>query len=293
MLRILTVVFLLLLFGIAGAWGLRWRQERRLAVLWEGLRAPSTAAVERFDPDSITDLPAPAQRFLNHALAPGTGLAETVELTMTGRIALQPGAEKLSFRAQQILTLSPAGQGGLIWRAWVGSGVMRFAGWDRYAAGEGAMRWYLAGVVPIVRAEGVDITRSAAGRVALEVATFLPTALLPQRGARWEAVDEERVRVHLTVGEEALAPLLTIAPEGHLVHLEMDRWDPDGVAPGQPGFVRWAADGMETVGTFEGLTLPTTLRVTKRAGTAEAFSFFEARITGAAVRALWEGRGSR
>jgi hypothetical protein len=284
MLRFFPFFLLLLIWsGIAAGWTRRLRQQR-LWTAWQKLRRPpEERAQERFDPRSVADLPELAQRFLLHALAPGAPLATSVELTMTGKIALKSGAKKLPFRARQVLRHGE-GESGLIWRAQVGSGALHFSGWDRYTEGEGAMRWYLFGVLPLVRAAGPDIDRSAAGRVALELAPFLPAALLPQRGARWEAIDTDRVRVHLRIGDEACAPELTLGPDGRLLAVEMDRWDPDGVAPGEAGFVRWRADAMDEQGTFGGCTLPVTVHITKRAGTPDAYSFFEARISEAVYR---------
>ena len=45
------------------------------------------------------------------------------------------------------------------------------------------MRWRLAGAIPIVSAEGPDVTRSAAGRLASEI-VVAPTGF---RAATWAA----------------------------------------------------------------------------------------------------------
>ena len=48
----------------------------------------ATATAETFDPAAITGLPEPARRWLSHAIAPGTPLWSSVELTMNGQIKL-------------------------------------------------------------------------------------------------------------------------------------------------------------------------------------------------------------
>jgi hypothetical protein len=61
------------------------------------------------------------------------------------------------------------------------------SGFDQYVAGQGQMRWRLLRLLPMVQAQGPDLSRSAAGRVVGE-AIWLPTALLPRLGAvfqRW------------------------------------------------------------------------------------------------------------
>ena len=81
---------------------------------------------------------------------PGTPLARSVRLTMHGTLRLSPGGNALTMRAEQVLA-PPAG---FIWRARVGRGAMRFRGFDRYGNGEGGMRWWMLGLLPIVRAGG-------------------------------------------------------------------------------------------------------------------------------------------
>lgn len=279
MLKLLVIVVVL---GVVAASVvlavLRWRHDAAVDALWLTLER-SAVGGGGFDPASVAGLPAPARRMLLHALAPGTPLAGAVLFEAEGQIGLQPGAEKLPFRARQILTVD-----GLIWRARVGRGLMRMSGSDRYAAGrEGGMRWFLWYGVPLVRAEDPDVLRSAAGRVALEIPFFLPTVLAMADRARWEAVDDTSARVHVRVGDEEFAPLLTVGPQGRLTRIQMDRWDPEAV-DGRPGHIPWAADEFADERTFDGVTIPTTAAVTRRAGTPQADTFFLARITSARYR---------
>ena len=51
----------------------------------------ANAAAETFDPAATMGLPEPAQRWLSHAIAPGTPLWGSVELTMRGQIKLRRG----------------------------------------------------------------------------------------------------------------------------------------------------------------------------------------------------------
>lgn len=257
----------------------RRRHQEGLADLWRRLSA--LAGDDRFDPASVAALPGPARRYLEHAIAPGAPLAASVELRMEGRIGLSPGAEKTPFRARQVLAVPD----GMIWEAEVGEGWRRVVGSDSYGDGTGEMLWFLWSLVPVVRGSGPDVTRSAAGRVALEAALLLPSALHPSRGARWEAVDERVATVHLRVGPYELAPTLHVAPNGRLLRIEMMRWDPAGPS-GRPEEVRWVADGFDETAeaSFDGYTIPTTVRVTKNAGTPRVDTFFEARILTATYR---------
>ena len=179
-----------LLLLAARVWG-----ERSARRAWSELMLHG--GDERFEAGTVAELPEPARRYLLRAIEPGTPLARSVELTMSGQLVLDPERPPLAMQAEQILA-PPAG---FVWRARVASGGMRIRGFDLYAGGEGAMRWQLWGLVPVVRARGRDVDRSAAGRLAME-AILMPAALVPGRGVTWEAVDENRARFVMTVGEE-------------------------------------------------------------------------------------------
>jgi len=272
--RIFAVLVLLLLAAAVVLGSVRILHDRQIERLWETLRVPPGTAL--FDSESVATLPDPAQRYLRHAIAPGTRLARSVVVEMQGRIGLKPGADKLPFQARQIL----AAPNGLIWRATVGEGIMQISGSDRYVAGEGAMHWFMGYAIPLMRASGVDVSRSAAGRVALEAPLMLPSALLPEAGARWEAIDARSARVYLQIGSEQLALLISVAPDGRLERVEMPRWDAEGM-DGKPGYVLWVGDQLTEERTFGGYTIPVRMRATKRADTPQADSFFEAEIKSA------------
>lgn len=280
--QIVVLLVVVVVLAILSFWFLRHRRAQYQSILddvWRRLHAVPPGPA--FDPEAeeVTSLPTAARRYLAHAIAPGTPLAGSVVIGMEGRMGLQPGAEKTRFEARQILSLPK----GMIWQAEVGEGWKAVEGADAYADGAGEMRWYLWRAIPVASGAGPDVSRSAAGRVALEAALFLPSALhpaYPHGEARWEHVDDRTARVRLKVGDHELVPEIQVAPDGHLLRIEMMRWDPEGPS-GKPEEVRWVADGFGEEETFAGHTLPTTFRVTKNAGTAHVDTFFEGRITSA------------
>jgi hypothetical protein len=147
-------------------------------------RLAEPAAAGSFTRDELEGVPELARRFLLAAIAPGTPLAVSARLGMRGSIKL--GGRWLTFRAREVL--SP--HRGFAWAARLG-GVM--VGSDRYSDGRGAMNWSLLGLIPVVRADGGDVSRSAAGRGSGE-AVWVPTALLPRFGVTWTVADD----LHLT-----------------------------------------------------------------------------------------------
>jgi hypothetical protein len=265
--------------GLGGALfvlGGRAFRERRLRARWHDLRTPRAAG--RFEPAAVEGLPGPARRYLLRAIAPGTPLATSLTASMKGTIQLQRGAPPFPMEAQAVI----APPRGFIWRARAGRGAMRVSGHDSYYEGRGEMHWALYGVVPVARAGGADVTRSAAGRLAAE-ATMVPAALLPGGGAEWEAVDEATARVRLTVGEETSTTTVVVDAEGRLQRVSLSRWA-DDAGQGVPGYSRFDVCDFADERTFGGYTIPTRFRAGWRLGDPDEFSFFVATITQAEYR---------
>jgi hypothetical protein len=253
---------------------MRGRLDRFMTRDWVELRPPPTH--ETFDPETVVNLPGPAQRYLRYAIQPGVLLASSVYLEMEGQIGLQRGGEKLPLRAQEIL----AAPGGLIWKASAGTGLTRISGYDYYRNGEGGMKWFLWGFIPVMAAEGPDITRSAAGRVAMEAVAWLPSVLLARSGIRWEAIDTSSVRVFIRVGDEETESVLFVADDGRLERVEILRWEAEGL-DGSPQYLKSVAEVAGEEREFEGYKVPIQIRLISKAGTAQENPFFEATLLSA------------
>jgi len=205
-------------------------------------------ATDRFDPAALAGLPAAAQRLLGHALAPGAPLSRAVRLEMSGTIRL---GDWRPFEAEQVIVRGR----GLIWAARLRMGGLPIRGSDRLLDGEGAMRWALFGLIPFLRAGGPDITRSARGRLRAET-IWLPSALADPAVAWTETHGRLTAQVPVD-GEPGDLELATDAG-GRLREVRLARWgNPGG------GAFREAPFGgvMEAEGTFQGLTIPTCVRV--------------------------------
>ena len=256
------------LLGIAS----RYRQERVAENLARNLerQADGETQPDTFHPSMTDGLPAPARRYLRRTFARGAPLHRSVRLSMQGSIRLRPDGAALPMEAEQVV----APPHGFVWKAVAGTWRMWFRGFDRYGQGEGAMRWWLYGVLPVVSASGPDITRSAAGRLGGE-AVFVPALLLPTNGASWEAVDEETARVTLPVGGEPVSSTLTVAGDGRLRSVTLRRWRSDD---DEAGYDRFVVDRFGDERTIDGVTLPTRFRAGWRLGEPDAFPFFDATI---------------
>ncbi|MEQ9232690.1 DUF6544 family protein [Coleofasciculus sp. E2-BRE-01] len=151
-------------------------QAVSLEELWES--TPPSESV--FQADQLVGLPEAVERYLNHAIAPGTKLASAVRLRMHGEIKLRGW---LPFTAEQVICW----RRGFIWRAAVRMNGLPVWGSDRMVDGVGGMRWKLLGLFPVMTASGADITRSTVGRMLAEL-IWLPSVLC-QRDVLWTTPD--------------------------------------------------------------------------------------------------------
>jgi len=243
-------------------------QQRAATAAWQSLQRASK--VETFTADRVESLPEPARRYLLHAMQTGAPLASSVEIEMRGKILLSPGGDWLPLEAREILTMP----GGFVWRASIG-GLFRFLGSDRYASGEGALRWCLWGVIPVAAADGEDITRSARGRLAAEL-IWLPSALLPQRGVRWKALDADTAQANFSIDGEPFQLALSLDAAGAVKSVALERWgntDTEGRYQKIPFGALFTQEA-----TFGGYTVPVEAEVGWWINTARYREFFRAEV---------------
>ncbi|MGY2129580.1 DUF6544 family protein [Blastococcus sp. SYSU DS0617] len=237
---------------------------------WDLLTGTGQQPPELFDPAMVADLPEAARRWLTHAVAPGTPLWPSVRLTMRGEIRL--GSWR-PFTAIQVL----APPRGFIWAATARLFGLPVTGFDRYSSGTGQMYWRLGGLLPVMTATGADVTRSAAGRLAGEMA-LAPTTF---RGATWRpGSDDDHCIATWRIGGQDERAEFSVGTDGRLVGIAMQRW---GNPSGEPfGWYSFGVD-IEAERTFAGVTIGSQLRAgwwwgTERQSEGE---FFRASITGA------------
>lgn len=237
----------------------------------EWLRLATTAVKPpAFDPAMTGTLPVPARRWLAHAIAPGTPLWQMVRLTMRGQIRL---GQWRPFTATQLL----APPGGYIWAAALRVAGLPVAGYDRLSSGTGEMRWRLLHLIPVMAAAGPDITRSARGRLAGEIA-LIPTAF---QHATWtDGEDPGTATATWRLGEDTETADLRTGEDGQLREVVVNRWG----NPGNEPFHRCPFGvSVETETDFGGVTIPSRFTAGWWWGTdrqAEG-EFFRAHITAA------------
>jgi len=245
---------------------------------WEDL-AKGAPPVGVFTPAEIVALPPPAQRFLTYTLTPGIQLTPTVLLEMEGDIRLK---DWVPFQARQILRARE----GFVWEATAGKPPLIFKGGDTYWNGTGSLDFRIWGIIPVARAAGPDIDRSAAGRLAAETVAWAPQALTPQMGATWTPIDTDTATVTLPVRDVTVDVTITVDAKGRIQELITQRWgDPN---PGQ--FDSYPFGGaFDDHADFDGVTIATAGRVGWWWGTEHQpdGEFFRGRITKAHVPEMW------
>ncbi len=248
------------------------RAARGCAADWTRLSTPALVAGQ-FDPETVSDLPEPAARWLRAAISPGAPLTTSAVLHMRGEIKL--GSWR-PFTATQVINPS----NGFIWAAHARMAGLPVSGFDRYSNASGQMRWRLLGTIPVMSATGPDIARSAAGRLAAE-SVYVPTAY---HRATWApGPDPDTTVATWRIDEHIQTVQLRVAAHGALREISMSRWgNPDGAPHGQHPF----GVIVEDEATFNRITIPSQVRAfwwwgTDRQADGE---FFRARITDLATR---------
>ena len=136
---------------------------------WQRLLEMALERPERFDPAGIEELPEPARRYFLFTVRPGARLATVAEITMSGALSLgtKDAPNYQPMEADQIL----APPHGLVWKLRAGRGLMRVSGSDGIIGAHSWVRFWLMGLIPVVRAGGTtDHARAAFGRVVAEAA---------------------------------------------------------------------------------------------------------------------------
>jgi hypothetical protein len=268
------VIFLIFCMAIIiaslGVWMVasKAKNDQTIDHSWRSLATTPTNSV--FTQDMIADLPAPVQRYFRHAIAVGTPLAQSVHLTMHGAIRLAPKQNWMLLTAEERLSSK-----GLVWKAKAGQGLMQMQGADVYANGTGRVQFSLWGLIPFVEAHSPDIDRSAAGRWVGEL-FWLPSALLPQYGVHWLALDEQTIQATIDVKQESVTLNLKIDSEGRLRQVSFQRWG-NQTADQTFAYLPFGSE-VQSEQTFSGYTIPTQLSAGWHFGTDQYFEFFRVTV---------------
>ncbi|MBH8551746.1 hypothetical protein I8751_05015 [Nostocaceae cyanobacterium CENA357] len=259
---LLAIAFIILVI-------IRVRNEQEIDRIWRSLESSPTG--DRFTEDMVAELPPPVQRYFLHSIAPGTPLASSVSLEMSGSFRMAQDKPWIPMRAKQITSALK----GFVWKAVIGSGLFKFMGADYYANKSGQMRFALWGLIPLVNVQNPDITRSAIGRFVGEF-FWLPSALLLQRNVTWKEIDDKTIQASLKVDGEPVTLTMVTDIDGKLLKVSFPRWG-EHTEDGSYTYIPFGGEFQEEH-TFGGFTIPSQISAGWWFGTERYSEFFLATI---------------
>lgn len=265
--KILLGLAALLTIALSILFFIQIQSDRTTNQVWRSLE--SKPATTTFMPEMIADLPEPVQRYFLHAIAPGTPIATAVQLQLSGQFRLAPDQAWMPMRSQEILSAK-----GFVWKAKVGEGVRQMHGADYYANGTGRMRFFW-GVIPLVDAHDADTMRSAIGRFAGEW-FWLPSALLPQQGVSWSAIDPQTIQASFKVEGEPITLTMVIDENGKLLKSFGSRWG-DRTSDRHYAYIPFGGK-FQSECTFGGFTIPSQIGAGWWIDSEQYFEFFQATV---------------
>jgi hypothetical protein len=262
-------------FAVAALFAWYLSDQRAAVRLWKTLAAGPNAGTPLFSDSMLVGLPEAAQRYFRFSIQPGTPLHTIAEISMSGELGLgnQSSPRYQRMRAQQIL----APPQGLVWRLSCGAPWLRIVGSD---AALGALSWtrfWLFGVIPLVRVgASADHARSAYGRVIAESVFWVPAALLPGPGVSWHGIDDNTACATVVAGEFSQQVQLTVDEQGQPTRVTLQRWSNAnaGRSYRQQPFGGYPSGYRD----FEGYRLPTHVEGGNMIGTEEYFPFYIADV---------------
>ena len=251
------------------------RAHRAAERTWRDIASRARRPTKAFDPAMVEGLPKIARRYFTHAIAPGTPLSTTAELKMEGIFLLGSKDEHRRFRMTARQILAPPTD--FVWMPRMQGGPLRISGSDALVAGSAWTRFWLNGLVPVANARSSpNLIRSATFRAAME-GIWVPATLLPENGAVWEQIGDDRARVTIGSTSSPIVLELTLDSAGAVREVSGLRWsnaNADKAFRLQP-----FGGAINAEDTFGGYTVPTVLSVGNHFGTENYLPFFQVEIT--------------
>ncbi|MEW6323310.1 MAG: DUF6544 family protein [Acidobacteriota bacterium] len=200
-------------FASIGPMSLRAEYEREIAARAEPAEAPPVIT----DAD-LAHLPPPVQRYVRLTGAVGQPRVHHVWVSWRGRIRGAADEPWMDFTAEQHNFLDEPARFFVMDATRGGLPVDVL---HAYHHGAASMRVRLLSLVPLVSADGPDMTRAETVTLLNDLALLAPAGLINQ-AIQWEPLDDRSARARYTVGAHTVSAVLWFNDAGELVNFTSD-----------------------------------------------------------------------
>ncbi|MBM7408381.1 DUF6544 family protein [Methanococcus maripaludis] len=229
-----------------------------------------------FDENSLNENISPfAKKFINNSIKNGTKIPKTAILDIEGKMKtkIDETAPWNDISSKEILS-----KDGFVWKAKLKSGPLVLKGADYYFENNSEINFALYGLIPVVKESNKDITKSAIGRLAIELMVWNPWAVFNDKNTEFKDVDSETFSVSFEIDGEPVTVYLKIDENGSLKEVYMNRWNK--LENGSYGYIPFGgtvSDHLEN----NGLKIAKTLNVGWNYGTEVYVETFYFNVTAA------------
>lgn len=174
------------------------RETRKAELLRKQLNQGVGQSVrESVNFSSLSFLPPPVDRYLKHVLTDGQAMIKTVEMQQSGKLRTSTNNKKwYRFTSSQVISPFTTG---FVWDAKVEMPLAtHIRVHDSYHSGIGSGRVAFLSAFAVGSDNNIPELNSAALHRYLAEGVWYPTALLPQSGVTWSAIDDNSALATLT-----------------------------------------------------------------------------------------------
>jgi hypothetical protein len=171
--------------------------NKNTSQLVEKLTAITQRGAEKVSFKNFEQLPVPVANYFRRVLKEGQSIIRSARLIQQGEFRTSEATDRWSrFDAKEYFSTKPTG---FVWDSSITmSPLMKIRIRDAYLEGRGSMKGKILSLVTVIdEHDKVELHAGALQRYLAE-AVWLPTALLPDNGVKWSAIDSNRALATLS-----------------------------------------------------------------------------------------------
>ena len=248
-------VGLLTAFGVIAMLFLGKRREKNKAQKLEDrlLQSRKNLRFNKVDFATFALLPEPVARYFRYALTDGQPIVIVMRMQQNGVLRTNTITDKwITFAASQLVVPSAPG---FIWNAKMTMPFKTHVGvLDSYIAGVGSGRVNFLSAIEMATATGAKELNSGALIRYLAEAVWYPTALLPESGMTWTAIDDNAALATLVDGDTTVSLEFRFNAIGEVASI----YSPDRFRSLDGGYTKMPWEGyFRNYTTQSGIKVPT------------------------------------